>query len=422
LPSSQHSTVLALCIFLLSGSPSLLAEESGENTGQKAVPISCPESNLGPAVPPAPDRSQAPIVIYAQELDASKRRAGQARGNVELFRLDQHMSTEQVLFDPVTEIVTLPGVVAYEDQQLWITGEVGHYNFIEESGEFSGIDYGLSSSSANGKAESAELIGGHTSKLYEMDYTSCPGEQPDWLLYARELELKHEDGRGVARGAKLKFKGIPILYAPYFSFPIDDRRKTGFLYPRLGQSSDSGLQIGAPWYWNIAPDQDATLEPRYFSKRGFMLTGEYRYLTRRTNASLNFDYMPDDRVTDEARYRYTIRHRAYPRRRWRSEIIVDRVGDDRYFQDFGRNLIETSRQFLRSSGTVTGVGRYWDFEFMADDFQVLDESILPQNTPYRRLPRLGYWLDRPLGQAGVLEPVFQLGILQAKPWIPVHRL
>ena len=398
---SRFPTALAVCICLLSASPALPGQDSGEHPDRKATAFSCPDKNLGPAVPIAPDRSRSPIIIYARELDASKEREGEARGEVELFRLDQHMATEHVLFDPVKETVTLPGAVTYEDQQVWVKGENGHYNFIDESGQFSLIDYGLSGSSANGSADYVEMLGGHTSKYYAMDYTSCPGEEPDWQLFAREMELKHEEGWGVARGAKLIFKGIPIMYAPYFTFPIDDRRKSGFLYPNLAQSSDSGLQIGVPWYWNIAPNQDAILEPRYFSRRGFMLTGEYRYMTRRTNASINFDYMPDDRVSDENRYRYLIRHRAYPRPRWNTEIIVNRVGDDQYYQDFGTSLSETSLQFLRSSGTLTGVGRYWDFELMVDDFQILDESILPQNSPYRRLPRIVYLLDRPIGNSGL---------------------
>ena len=400
-PDSRLPATLAACIYLLACSTSLLGQEPPEYSGRRVAPISCPDFSLGPAIPPAPDRSQAPVIIYAQELDASKKQEGEARGAVELYRLDQHIATEQVLFDPVNEIVTLPGAVAYEDQQLWVRGEQGHYNFTEESGEFSLIDYGLTGSSANGNADFVELIGGHTTKFHAMDYTTCPGDEPDWQLFARELELKHEDGRGVARGAKLIFKGVPILYAPYFTFPIDDRRKSGFLYPSFGQSSDRGFEFGVPWYWNIAPNQDATLEPRYLSKRGFLLIGKYRFMTRKTTGSLDFDYIPDDRVTNESRYHYLVEHRAYPKRRWNSRIIVNRVGDDQYFQDFGTNLTETSIQFLRSSGTLTGVGRYWDFEFMIDDFQILDDSILPQNSPYRRLPRLGYWLDRPLGNTGL---------------------
>ncbi len=334
-------------------------------------------------------------------MDASKTEEGQASGNVELFRLDQHMATEQVLYDPVKEVVTLPGRVDYEDQQVWVTGQEGYYSFTDESGHFSMINYGLTGTSANGSAEYIQLTGGNTTQLHKLNYTSCPGDHPDWQLQARELELKHEEGWGVARGAKLLFKGIPVVYAPYFTFPIDDRRKSGFLFPGLSQTNDSGLEFSVPWYWNIAPNQDATLEPRYFTKRGFMLTGQYRLLTQRTNAKLNFDYMPHDRFRNEDRYHYFLEHNAYPKRRWNSQIILDRVSDDRYFQDFGTNLAETSIQFLRSSGTLSGTGRYWDFELMADDFQVIDDTITPENQPYRRLPRLSYWLDHPLGHSGL---------------------
>lgn len=311
------------------------------------------------------------------------------------------MATEEVLYDPVNEVVTLPGKVTYEDQQVWVEGQEGYYDFNDESGRFSLIDYGLTGTSSIGSAEHIELTGGNTSQFYNLSYTSCPGDRPDWQLHARELELKHDEGWAIARGAKLEFKGVPILYAPYFTFPIDDRRKSGFLYPSFGQTNDSGLELAVPWYWNIAPDQDAILEPHYFSKRGYMLSGKYRFLTKRTNGQLDFDWMPHDRIRNEDRFHYFLEHNAYPKRRWNSQIIVDRVSDDRYFQDFGSSLTETSRQFLRSSGALTGVGRYWDFELMVDDFQVIDDAITPENRPYRRLPRMIFSLDRPLGKSGV---------------------
>ena len=164
--------------------------------------------DLGPALPPAPDRSQAPLLIKARELDASETRESRLSGNVELFRADQHISTEQVIFDPVAQTVTLPVAMSYRDQQVWLDAENGEYSFTDETGSFSLIDYGLSGSSANGNAEFAELIGGKQSRLQGIDYTSCPEEKQDWILYAKELEFQHEEGWGKARGAKLKFKGI----------------------------------------------------------------------------------------------------------------------------------------------------------------------------------------------------------------------
>jgi len=361
----------------------------------------CPNLTLGPAVPPAPDRSRAPVVIYAEQLDAGKTRLGEAQGNVELFRADQYLVTDRILYDPTTEVVTVPGKVDYRDQQIWFRGEQASYSFLEESGWFSGIDYGLTGSVANGSAERVELAGGNTSILHRLNYTTCPGDRPDWQLSARELELRHDEGTGIARGAKLTFKSVPILYAPYFSFPIDDRRKSGFLYPNLGHNSDTGLEVGAPWYWNIAPNHDAVLEPHYFTSRGFMLSGDYRFMTRRTGGSFDWDYMPNDRKTDTERYRYMFKHEATPRARWRTRVVVDRVGDDRYYQDFGTNLGQTSRQFLRSSAELKGVGRYWNLLMMADDFQVIDEAVTPQNEPYRRLPRVLYWSDRPIADNGL---------------------
>jgi LPS-assembly protein len=244
-------------------------------------------------------------------------------------------------------------------------------------------------------------VGGNTSILHRLDYTTCPSGKPDWQLFARELELRHDKGMGKARGAKLTFKGVPILYAPYFSFPIDDRRKSGFLYPNVGHANDTGFAIGAPWYWNIAPNQDAIIEPRYFTERGFMLSGDYRFLTRRSSGEFDMDYLRNDRKTDQERYRYLFQHFSSPWLRWRTGLIVDRVSDDRYYQDFGTSLGQTSRQFLRSSAELRGVGRYWNLLLTADDFQVIDESVLPTNEPYRRVPRLLFWLDRPFTGSGL---------------------
>jgi len=392
---------LALFTCLLSGSVAAQSQDFKEAVAAGGIPISCPGPAIGTVVPPAPDRSKASIFIHAMELDAGKNTEGEARGNVELFRADQHIATERILFDPVNETVTMPGRVDYEDQQVWLKGQQAHYNFAEESGTFSLIDYGLSGASGNGSADTVELVGGHTSVLHSLDYTTCIGDKPDWQLFARELELQHEEGMGVARGAKLEFKGIPILYTPWFTFPIDDRRKSGFLYPSLSQASDSGFEFSIPWYWNIAPNQDATLKPRYFTKRGFMLSGEYRFLTRKTTGTLDFDYMPDDRKTGEDRWYGQFRHYARPWTRWRTALVVERVSDNNYFEDFGTSLRQTARQFLRSYGTLTGVGRYWNFEFLADDFQVIDESVLPSNEPYRRVPRIAFWLDRPLSRNGL---------------------
>lgn len=376
-------------------------ESDAAEPDRGAPALACPDPVIGPVLPPAPDRSGAPAVIYARSLDASEAHTGIAQGEVELFRADQYLATDRIFYDPVEEVVTVPGHLDYRDQQVWISGEDARYDFLGESGRFARLDYGLTGSSAHGHADYAELTGGHTSMLYGLDYTTCPEARADWLLSASQLELRHDDGVGVARNAKLEFKGVPILYAPYFTFPIDDRRKSGFLYPTLGNTNDNGVEIGVPYYWNIAPQQDATIEPRYFTDRGFMLSGEYRFLTRQAGGRLDFDYMPDDDDTGMSRYHYRLDAQAWPLARWRAGLLLERVGDDRYFQDFGSSLYQTSLQYLYSNATVSGFGHYWNVEMLADTFQVIDESVTPENEPYRRLPRIAFWMDRPFGPRGM---------------------
>jgi len=161
------------------------------------------------------------------------------------------------------------------------------------------------------------------------------------------------------------------------------------------------VEIGIPYYWNIAPNQDATFTARYFSNRGAMLTTEYRFITRHTGAAFNLDWLPHDKVTSESRYHYIARHNARLSSHWRSRILLDRVSDDRYFQDFGSSLAATAKQFLRSRGGIYGTGRRWAFSLIADDFQVVDDVVNKNNEPYSRLPRLTFSLNQPLGQTGL---------------------
>lgn len=348
-----------------------------------------------------PDREDARIIMYARRMDASKTEISEARGDVEVIRADQRLTTEYLRFLPETKSVVMPEPLRYDDSQLWIEAGRAEYSFEDETGHFWKLDYGLSQSSAHGSADSMELLPDQRSVLNSLDFTTCPGERPDWEIKAQRMEFHHGEGYGTARHARLEFKGVPILYAPWLSFPIDDRRKSGLLYPSVSNTNDNGIEFGIPYYWNIAPNMDAIIQPRYFSDRGFMLSGDYRFLTRRTGGFVEYDYMPDDDQTGEERYHYIFEHRATLPGAWSTLLNIDRVSDDDYFQDFGASLAATSRQFLRNAGTVRGFGHYWTFEAMADDFQVIDDSVSPENEPYRRVPRLAFRLDQPFGPSGL---------------------
>ena len=324
-----------------------------------------------------------------------------ARDEVELRRADHLLTTELLEFDTQTVTITMPGKVFFEDSVMYMNGTSAQYSFLDEGGSFLDVDYGLVGSSAKGSATEVTVSSGNHSILHELQFTTCPGETPEWLLKASELDLDFEDGVGTVKGAQLRFFDVPFLYLPWMTFPIDDRRKSGFLYPYISTANDNGFEFSIPYYWNIAPDQDATFTPRYFTERGFMLTGEYRFITPRTVGELDFDYLHDDTKTGDTRFHYRFSHNAQFTPRWSSQFLVDRVSDDQYFQDFSNSLAAASRQYLRSKYGIYGSGRHWQLRAYIDDFQVVDEAVDPLNKPYTRLPRVIFDLDQPLGFQGL---------------------
>lgn len=390
------STLLsAICLALLSFQGTATAASA------EGPALACPGPSLAPRLRERPDRETAPISLKAWQFDAGKTGAAEARGQVELRRADQLLTTELLRYDPESKTVTMPGQLFYKDSVMYINGSSANYSFLDEGGRFTEVDYGLTGSSARGTAIEVTVDSGNYSILRQLQFSTCPGEKPEWNLTAKELKLNFDTGVGTAKNAKLEFFDIPILYLPYMTFPIDDRRKSGFLYPFISTANDNGFEFSIPYYRNIAPNHDATITPRYFTERGAMLTGEYRLITRNTSGNLTFDYMPDDRKADKSRYHYRFLHNTRISSRWRTHVLVDRVGDDQYFQDFSNSLAQASRQYLRSNAGIYGSGHYWALSVTADDFQVVDDSVNIFREPYKRVPRIVFDIDRPLGLKGL---------------------
>jgi LPS-assembly protein len=384
--------VCASLLFLILP-PSLQAQDAA---------TACPNPALAPVIASPPDRSQAPLIALARSLDANNSDLGIAQGEVELFRADQYLATDRLLFNPSSQLVQLPEPFIYRDAQVQLAASNGSFIMGQDSGAFEQVRFSLVGSTAHGGAESVQLGTGEQTFLDRIWFTTCPGGEPQWQLSADQLELRHDEGVGIARHAKLQLGSVPVLYLPWMSFPIDDRRKSGFLYPRLSTANDNGVELGIPYYWNIAPNQDATFYPRYFTDRGFMLGGEYRFLTPRTAGALEAEVLPSDKNTRDTRHHYLFGANANINAHWNATTEFERVSDNEYFQDFGGNLVQTSRQFLRSHASITGSGRYWIFSMLADGFQVIDPAVTPGSEPYHRLPRAAFLMETPLGRSGLL--------------------
>lgn len=334
--------------------------------------------------------------ISAREMRAPPDAPMRFSGDVELVYGDQRLDTDELLYDRRTGIVELPGWLRYQDAVVRLEAERAFYDTTASRGRFDRVRYFISGAEGSGHAAVVEMLDPVTARVTRFDFTTCDPDDPDWQLKAARVELDFEEKVGTARHARLEFKGVPFLYSPWLTFPLSDERKTGFLYPRLGYSSDDGLDLAAPWYWNIAPNQDATFTPRWIQDRGFWLGNEYRFLSRRQRGQFNLDYLPDDDQAGRDRYLAQADYRVSIARRWSGRLDVKRASDDNYFVDLGGGLHDSAVQFLRSSARIDGRGRSWTFSALADDFQILDEAVGPAQEPYRRLPRLELHGDWPL--------------------------
>lgn len=337
-----------------------------------------------------------PLYIDAEFFSAEPGQPVIARDRVRIVQGDRRLETEEMVFDRASGRLDLPVLLNYRDAFISIRAERAWIESQQSRGRFEGVGYRIAGSDGAGQAMVIDLESETRAELEEFDFTTCDPDDPDWQLKARQVRLDLARGQGVARHARLEFKGVPILYSPWLSFPLGDERQSGFLYPQFGFSSDDGFDFRVPWYWNIAPNRDATFVGRWIQDRGSMLASEFRFLTPRQRGQLEFEVLPSDRKADRNRYYGHFDYAAALRPDWLAYVDLRRASDDDYFVDLGGDLADSSVQFLRSSALLRGIGRYWTAELLADAFQVLDEAVEPGAEPYRRLPRMQFLYDQPL--------------------------
>ncbi len=383
-----RASLLILCVIATGAA----AQFSGINQGDSdstAVAATCTDDVRMNRSGPTPNRVGQPVYVNADEIDLERFGQSEFIGSVLLERADQQVETGRLLYDRSIGEVVLPEALSYRDQDYVVRAQNAAYVIADGSASFNEVEFEVVGSTANGRAQSVLLESGGIARLTSIDFTTCPGDEPAWELSAARVKLDREAGVGTARNATLRFQGVPLMFLPWISFPLDDRRKSGFLYPSFSTTSDNGVAFAWPYYWNIAPNMDATIIPRFISGRGAALGAEYRFLTSRANGVLDGDYLPgDDEFAGRDRYRYRTQANYRLGRGIVSRLNVHRVSDEDYFLNFGADINETTISFLRSDFGLYASGRGWNTALVFDDFQELDSSIPDTAEPYSRLPRL----------------------------------
>jgi LPS-assembly protein len=342
-------------------------------------------------------RAEAPADLSAASISVVEKTKYHLEGDAVVTRADQRIAAQRLDYDSDTGTAIAQGEVRYQDAQLLLAADRAESALDADTAKLDQVRYQLIAARGNGTASQATLTGKDRTDLSAVTFSTCNPGQRDWELSAREMHLDHESGRGTARGMRLKFKGVPLLALPYATFPIDDRRRSGFLYPSIGGSNNGGFDFAVPYYLNLAPNYDATLVPRVIAQRGFMLGGEFRYLFGAHRGSVEGTFLPNDREFDDNnRHSYRFRHWGGLGAHFFVAADIARVSDERYFEDFGDSLAATATSLLPSSAYLTGRGEWWTMSFGGDSFQVTDPLLAPSAEPYRRLPRFTYTADVPV--------------------------
>lgn len=408
---------------------------------RKARKVASADKTIDVPMPKKPD-DDYPLFLIADQIEGQTDESTVAEGTVELRRSGQLLYADKVRYRPLEDEVEATGNVRLIQEgsqfeavrlKMRMADYIGfaddvHYSLENEkdskfysgqrlssrgagaTGANSGTPmmlnipqgYGLPTALpprrrvfASGQAERADFEGENQMTLSKATYSTCKPGDEDWYLKAERMHLDQDANEGTADHASLWFMGAPIFYSPIASFPLSDDRKTGLLAPMFKHSTKTGIDLTAPWYWNIAPNYDLTLYPRYMSKRGVQLGAEARYLDEHTSAEWRTEYLPEDQATGEKRYAYSLRQTTAFTEQLTGRMDWNGVSDDLYWSDMSSRLMRTSRVQLPRQLALSYAPNQW-FQGVVQylRYQTLQtDASNPVTRPYFLEPRvtlLGY--------------------------------
>ncbi|MDT8406351.1 MAG: LPS assembly protein LptD [Methylococcales bacterium] len=309
-------------------------------------------------------------------------------GHVDIERADQRMLAQTLHYDTVSQTLDAQGNVFYSDDAIAFKSDTLMLNTQNSRARIRDMVFIAPQTPIRGRAGTVFRDSQYLSRYTDVAFTSCRPGNNDWAIHASDLKLNKDSGQGAARNAWLEFKGIPLAYTPYISFPLDDRRLTGFLTPSFGFSDKNGADVEIPFYWNIAPNYDATLRPRYVSERGPMFGATFRHLSALGPSSIAFDVLPDDDTRGRSRYMGSVKNISTFNPYLRSEFDANIVSDDDYFNDLGSNISFADTRFLRSHANIQYQKDQVRLLALAENYQTIDKTITAGQKPYQRVPQV----------------------------------
>lgn len=318
------------------------------------------------------------------------------RGNVNVSQPGRLVQADNAELSQGRDSGKFTGNILIAEPGIVMTGEKADLDMNSKIARLERSEFVSTFLNAHGRANQIERSADEVVTIASGEYSTCEPDNRVWYFAARDIRLDPNTGRGTVKKATLHIEDVPVLYVPYFNFPIDNRRMSGLLVPRFGTTNDGGFDFAQPVYWNIAPNYDATLTPRLLSRRGLMAEGEFRYLTSSLGeGEVNGAFLPSDRLYDEAdRKSASWRHRYRPSN-WQLSSNVNYVSDSAYFTDLGTDLVQSNATHQERSADFTYWGDFWTAVARVQSYQTIDPLLQDIDKPYTRLPQLLLTADLP---------------------------
>ncbi len=341
--------------------------------------------------------------VFADHLEGQKDGQMEATGNVVLRQPDRSVRMDRMLYDQNTREVEGFGAVKLEQSNSTLRAPYLKLNLDTNIGHMEKPQYYLADNGGRGQADALDIQDREHYSLAHATYTTCPANQTDWEMRIGHLEVDQNLQIGQAHNAWIHFMGVPILYSPWMDFPLGHQRKSGFLAPVFGGTTKGGTEVTLPYYWNIAPNYDATLSPRIISKRGVQFNNEFRYLDTTLRGEAHLDILPNDALANRTRLRLALKHQQNLLTGVNGFVNYNRVTDDAYFRDLADTVNTTSQVNLLQDIGVTYGASWWNGIAHLQRYQTLQDPLALIAVPYARLPQVTLNAFQPLagGNASV---------------------
>ena len=357
-----------------------------------------PSPQLQEAVPEAMRRG-SPTFMSGERTTGRPDLETVVEGDAELRRGDTVIRADRLEYYQPDDLAKARGNVHINRAGNVYEGPLLELKVESFEGFFVNPRFRLLRNEAHGEAERVDFIDDKRSVIRNASYTTCrrtpgPSWLPDWILRAASVRLDMEEETGQAEGAVLRFKDVPVLAFPAISFPLSDKRKSGFLPPTIGLDNINGVELSVPYYWNIAPNRDATLFPALMTKRGVDLGGEFRYLEPEYRGQARANYMPTDTLRERSRWGGSLLHQGLLDSRIPGvgalglNVNLNRVSDDNYWRDFARATPSLTQRLLPNDAALSWAREDFSFHARTLKWQTLQDVTAPIVPPYDRLPQL----------------------------------